>query len=66
MKINSLVKVTLPCDGKTSVQYEIGRVIYIGRRALVQFNSFICGHDGNGIGRVGRCWMCDFEKLEEV
>ena len=66
MKINDRVKILDVVDGKRSVKSEKGVIIYIGRRALVQFDSCICGHDGNGIGKKGYCWMCDFDKLREV
>jgi len=60
------VKATEPCDGKRSVQYEIGRVIYTGRRALVEFAHNICGHDGHGLGRKRHCWMMDWDKLKKT
>ena len=63
MNIGNRVKAILPCDGKSSVQYEQGRIIYVGRRPLVQFDSNICGHDGNGIGEPRRCWMMDWSKI---
>ncbi len=66
MKIGQEVKAILPCDGKSSIQFEIGKIIYIGRRALVEFFSNICGHNGNGIGKNRHCWMIDFNKLQEV
>ncbi len=62
----STVKVMLPVDGKTSVQYETGRVLYIGRRVLVEFFRNVCGHDGNGLGKDRYCWMCDWEAVKEV
>jgi len=65
MIVNTKVKAVLPCDGKKSVQFEDGIIIYIGVRALVQFNSHVCGHDGNGIGKPRHCWMMDWDKLEE-
>lgn len=64
--LNSHVKVTAPCDGKSSIQYETGKVIYVGRRYLVQFDSNICGHDGNGIGKNRYCWMVDIDKVKEL
>ena len=66
MIIGNRVKATLGCDGKTSVQFEVGRIIYMGRRALVEFDRNICGHDGNGIGTKRKCWMMDPDKLVEV
>ena len=63
LKIGNRIKVLLPCDGKTSVQYETGKIIYIGRRALVQFDTNVCGHNGNGIGKDRHCWMMDWDKL---
>ena len=66
MQIGSRVKALMPCDGKVSVQFERGVIIYIGRRALVEFNSNICGHNGNGIGKDRKCWMMDWNKLKEV
>lgn len=64
--IGSQVKVLEPVDGKRAVQFEKGQVIYVGLRALVQFNSNICGHSGNGLGIDRRCWMCDIEKIKEL
>jgi hypothetical protein len=64
MQVNDRVKAILPCDGKNSIQYERGKIIYIGRRALVQFDTNICGHNGNGIGEERKCWMCNLELLE--
>ena len=66
VRVGSQVKATASCDGKSSVQYERGEVIYIGRRYLVQFDSNICGHDGNGIGKSRRCWMMDIDKVKEL
>ena len=66
MKIGQKVKALSPCDGKSSIQFEIGKVIYIGRRVLVEFFSNVCGHNGNGIGKNRYCWMIDFNKLQEV
>ena len=66
MKIGDTVKATLPCDRKVSIQYETGRVIYIGRRVLVQFFSNICGHNGNGIGKDRHCWMVDWDKIKLI
>ena len=65
LKVNDRVKAILPCDGKDSVQYERGLVIYVGRRALVKFDSFICGHNGNGLSEDGYCWMMNQELLEK-
>ena len=62
--IGTKVKITAPCDDKQSIQYEKGEVIYIGRRYLVQFDSNICGHDGNGIGKSRHCWMVDIDKIK--
>ena len=59
------VKVLEPIDGKKSVQFEKGKVIYVGRRALVEFDSNVLGHDGNGIGKKGKCWMVDESKLRK-
>jgi len=66
MDKGNLVKALLPCDGKSSVRYQTGRIIYIGRRVLVEFNRNICGHDGNGIGKSRHCWMMDFNKLKLI
>ena len=66
VSVNDKVKAIDVVDGKRSVQYESGTVIYIGRRALVQFNSNICGHNGNGIGAEDMCWMCDIDKLTKL
>ena len=64
--VGSRVKAVLFCDGKRSVQYEKGVVIYVGRRPLVEFDNNVCGHDGNGIGKDRHCWMCDEDKLKEL
>ena len=37
MQIGDIVKAIQPCDGKRSIQFEKGRIIYIGRRILVEF-----------------------------
>jgi len=66
MNVGTTVKAILPCDSKNSIQYEQGVIIYIGRRALVEFFSHICGHDGNGLGKDRHCWLVDFDKLKEV
>jgi len=66
MTIGKRVKAIMACDGKTSVQFEVGKVIYMGQRALVEFEKNICGHDGNGIGANRKCWMMDPDKLVEV
>lgn len=62
----SRVQALTSCDGKRSVQFEKGNVIYIGRRPLVEFDSNVCGHDGNGIGQPRRCWFMDWNKVKEV
>jgi len=66
MTIGNRVKAILGCDGKTSIQFEVGRIIYMGQRALVEFDHNICGHNGNGIGANRKCWMMDLDKLETV
>ncbi len=66
MNVGSIVKAILPCDGKGAVQWERGKIIYISRRALVQFFNNICGHNGNGIGIPRHCWMMDWDKIKEV
>ena len=40
-----------------------GKVIYVGRRVLVEFDTNICGHNGNGIGADRKCWMVDWNKV---
>lgn len=64
--VEDRVKVLQEIDGKASVQYEKGTVLYIGRRALVQFDINICGHNGNGLGKDRHCWMCDFGKIQRL
>jgi hypothetical protein len=64
-KIGDRVKAILPCDGKNVVQFERGVIVYIGRRALIKFDSHICGHDGNGLGEIGYYWMMNFECVEK-
>jgi hypothetical protein len=64
MNIGNRVKAMLGCDGKTSVQFEVGKIIYMGHRALVEFDRNICGHDGNGIGAKRKCWMMDVDKIK--
>lgn len=66
MKIGSIVKATKEVDGKSSIRFEIGRVIYVGKRVLVEFFKNVCGHDGNGVGKKRHCWMCDWEAVSEV
>ena len=66
IKVGSRVKAMFPCDGKSSIQFEEGEVIYIGARALVQFDSNICGHDGHGRGVRRKCWMVGIDKLKEI
>jgi hypothetical protein len=65
LQVNDRVKAILPCDGKSSVQYERGQIIYIGRRALVRFDSHVCGHSGNGLGEDGYHWLMNLEYLEK-
>ena len=65
MNVGTRVIATIPCDGKTSIQYESGRVLYVGRRVLVEFDTNICGHNGNGLGKKRKCWMVDLDKLKE-
>ncbi len=64
--VGSVVKVTAPCDGNNSIQFERGKVIYIGRRVLVEFYGNVCGHNGNGIGKNRHCWMVDWDKLKTL
>ena len=64
--IGSVVKAVASVDGKNSIVYERGKVIYIGRRALVEFLNNICGHNGNGLGKDRFCWMCDLSSVKEV
>lgn len=66
VSVGSTVKILKPVDGKNSVQFGTGKVIYIGRRVLVEFFKNICGHDGNGLGRNRFCWMCDWEAVKEL
>jgi hypothetical protein len=66
IEINSLVKAITPVDNKTSILFEKGKVIYLGRRVLIQFESNICGHNGNGLGKDRYCWMCDWNAIVEV
>lgn len=66
LTLNSRVKCLYSCDGKSSIQFESGRIIYIGKRCLVEFDSNVCGHDGNGIGKNRHCWMIDSNKLEPI
>ena len=60
------VKAIKSCDGKSSIIYECGEVIYVNlrNRALVQFDNNVCGHNGNGLGKNRRCWMVDFNCLQ--
>lgn len=60
------VVVMKPVDGKQSVQYEVGKVIYVGKRVLVEFFRNVCGHDGNGLGKRRHCWMCPYSAVREV
>jgi len=53
-------------DGKNSVQFETGKVLYIGRRILIEFFRNICGHNGNGLGKNRYCWMVPFDSIIEV
>ncbi len=64
--VGNRVKAMMPCDGKGSVQYETGRVIYTGRRVLVEFDRDVGGHKGNGLGKPRRCWMMDWDKLKLI
>ena len=64
--VGAKVKVLTPVDGKNSVQFEIGKIIYIGRRALIEFMRNVCGHDGHGLGKNRHCWMCPIEHIKEV
>jgi hypothetical protein len=48
-----------------------GRILYVGRRAVIEFDTCIGDiiADGNGLGRKGYCWAIDFKDLileEEV
>lgn len=64
MIVGNRVKALMPCDGLKSIRFERGKIIYLGQRALVEFDRIICGHDGNGLGARRRCWMMDLDKLE--
>jgi hypothetical protein len=64
MKIGDRVKVIAECDGKKSIIGQIGTIISIGQRVNVQFDNNICGHNGNGIGKVRHCWLVDLHKLK--
>jgi hypothetical protein len=64
--IGSRVKTMQPVDGKGAVQFETGRVIYIGRRLLIEYEKNICGHNGNGLGKNRFCWMVDWDKIKEI
>jgi hypothetical protein len=66
ISVKDKVKAVDIIDGKHSVLFEVGTVIYIGRRALVQFDSNVLGHNGNGIGEEDHCWMCDLDKVEKL
>ena len=64
--IGSTVKVVQPVDGKRSIQFQTGKVVYIGRRILVEFFKNVYGHDGNGVGKNRFCWMCDWSAVKEA
>lgn len=64
--VNDRVKVLDSVDDKNSIKYEKGVILYIGRRALIQFDSNICGHNGNGLGKFRYCWMVGLEKLQKI
>ena len=64
--VGSLVKAVSEVDEKTSIVYQFGKVIYIGKRVLVEFERNVCGHNGNGIGKNRHCWMCDWNAIKEV
>lgn len=66
IRVGSRVRVMRAIDGKSSVQYEKGKVIYIGRRVLVEFDYNICGHSGNGLGKRRRCWMVPESAIKEL
>ena len=66
ISVGTRVKTLRPVDGKYSIQYEIGKVIYIGRRCLIEYEKNICGHNGNGLGKERKCWMCGHEVVKEV
>jgi len=66
MNIGNRVKVLMECDGKKSIKFERGRIIYMGRRALVEFDRHVCGHDGNGLGVNRKCWMVDLNKIKVI
>ena len=63
-----IVKAINRCDGKNSIKYERGIVLYTNllHRALVEFEGNICGHNGNGLGKERHCWMCDFDALKKI
>jgi len=67
INVGDTVKATRPCDGKDSIQFVKGKVIYKNKlaRCLVQFFHNICGHNGNGIGKRRHCWMCDEKVLKK-
>ena len=64
--VNSTVKALQSVDGKSSIQFEKGKVIYIGRRVLVEFFRNVCGHNGNGLGKDRMCWMVPYEAIKEI
>ena len=65
--VGDKVKVLSSCDGKNSVQFERGIVLYknLVPRCVVQFDKNVCGHNGNGIGKDRYCWMVEEEMLRK-
>jgi len=66
IEVGKTVKVLSQVDGKNSVQFETGKVLYVGRRVLIEFFRNICGHNGNGLGKDRYCWMCDWNAVKEI
>lgn len=66
MRVGEQVKVLAPVDGKNAVQFAIGRIIYLGRRVLIEFEQNICGHNGNGLGKSRHCWMVGWDVVKQI
>jgi len=65
LQVGTDVKCIASCDGK-NIQHFIGKIVYAGKRATVQFERNIGGHDAYGKGKQGHCWVMNWESIALV
>lgn len=66
-KIGDRVRAKKRDTGNCNVFNKVGTVIMLGAKdCLVEFDEYICGHDGCGKGKDGYCWWCWDTELEQL